>query len=143
ITLDKCSRTAYLSVTALRQQPEWSAPTYVNFGTVASDLAGIVRDTMIVITNSGNVTTTVQSVTSSDTLVTVLDQRNGLLRSPGDTLQLHLRIHPQMCGHSSAWLHIKGTLCATDTAALVSIDATEPKPLLVPSFDVGRIPCGT
>jgi hypothetical protein len=139
VTLDKCSRTAYLSVKAIRQQPEWSAPTYVNFGTVASDLAGITRDTTIVVRNTGNVTTTIQSVTSSDTMLTVLDQRNGLLRSPGDTVQLHVRIHPQTCGHSSAWLHIKGTLCATDTVVLVSINVTEPKPLVVASFDVGRI----
>lgn len=139
VLLDKCSRLAVLNVKALRQQPEWSLPNAVDFGNIASDLAGISRDTMIVATNTGNVTTAIQAVTTTDTILTILDQRKSVLRSPGDTVQIRIRIKPQGCGYVTARLHVNGRMCATDTASVVSMNVVAPQPLKIRSFDVGRI----
>lgn len=139
IQLDKCSRIAQLTVTGYRQQPELSMPAVIDFGAVPADLASITRDTMIVVTNTGNTMTAIQSVTASDPMLMVLDGRTNIFRAPGDTLQLHLRLHPTSCGHLTAQLHVKGVLCATDTMVTVSIDVVPPLPLVMSSVDVGRI----
>ncbi|MDP4200491.1 MAG: choice-of-anchor D domain-containing protein [Bacteroidota bacterium] len=139
IQLDKCSRIARLTVTGFRQQPELSLPRTIDFGAVPADLAGITRDTTILVTNTGNVDDAIQSVTSSDATLTILDGRENQFRAPGDTLQLHVRLHPKTCGHLTATLRMRGVLCATDTLAAISIDVVPPAPLIAPAIDVGRI----
>ena len=138
LDLDKCSRQALLQITALRQQAELALPPTIDFGTVLAKLGGIGFDSTIVLRNSGDVMMAVYSVTASPTsLLHVTDSRQGTYVAPGDTLQLHIHLQTNSCGHLSGLLRVEGLQCLTDTSSVVSIDVTPPLPLQTNALDVG------
>ena len=137
-TLNKCSRVGIVTVTAVRQEAELSMPATVDFGSTASVIGGVTRDTTIVVTNTGDVPNEISLIGSSDTtILKILDGRTGILKAPGDTLQVRVRFHDTVCGSVTELLKLKSYFCSVDTTTTLSITLTPPMPLTAPTLDMG------
>ena len=135
--LDKCSSTVSVNVTGNRASVKLGIPSIIDLGTAPAQLNGITRDTTILVTNIGDVPNGIAAIGTSDTAVLqILDGRQGVLRSPGDTLQVHLRIHATGCGTLSPYLKLKTLICPTDTSSTILMYLTSPLPLTVQNLHV-------
>ncbi len=136
--LDKCSRIAVVNVTAVRERAELSMPATIDFGSAPSTRAGVTRDTTVLVTNTGDVPNEISAIGSSDTTVLeLLDGRIGVLKSPGDTLQVRVRLHDTICGLATPLLKLKTFFCSVDTATTLSITLTPPAPVTTPTLEMG------
>ena len=136
--LNKCSRVAEVTVTADRERAELSMPANIDFGSLPNTLAGVTRDTTIIVTNTGDVPNEISAIGASDTtILEILDKRIGILKSPGDTLQVRVRLHDTACGVVTALLKLKTFFCSVDTATTLSITLIPPAPLTTPTLDMG------
>ncbi len=136
--LDKCSREAIVTVTAVRDRAELSMSANVDFGSTPSILEGVTRDTTIIITNTGDVPNEISLIGAApDSLIELLDTPTGILKRPGDTLQIHIRIHSSTCGLMTGLLKIKSYFCSVDTATTLSINLVPPVPVTTPMLDMG------
>ncbi len=141
VSLDKCSRLASVTVLGIRELAEISVPPTISFGTFQSSLAGVSRDTIVTVTNTGDVQENILNVSALPTgLLSLLDGRKGISLSPGDTAQIRVRMFATSCGHFSATLHVQGGLsCVMDTACILNMDVTPPQALFAPAMNAGRV----
>ena len=138
--LDKCTREALVHVSANRQRDEFSMPDTIDFSPVQSSLAGVTRDTTVIVTNTGDVNSAIFSILSGPPdLLELLDPKaaTGIYKAPGDTLQIHLRLHVNGCGLQIGKLQIQTAYCRADTSTMMSIYAIPPAPLMAGPMDMG------
>jgi hypothetical protein len=136
--LNKCGHEVIVNVRAVRALAALSMPANINFGTVPSTLAGITRDTTVVVTNSGDVANEISAISATpDSILEILDKRTGILIPVGDTLQVRIRLHATTCGLVTAQLKLASVLCSADTATTLSITLTPPAPLTTPALNMG------
>ncbi len=136
--LNKCGREAIVNVTAVRALAALSMPDSVNFGSTPSTLAGVTRDTTIIVTNSGDVANEIIAIgVAHDSVLEILDGRVGTFISPGDTLQMHVRMHAATCGLVTELLKLRSDFCSVDTATALSISLMPPAPLTTPALNMG------
>lgn len=138
--LDKCSREAMVQVRAIRQRDEFSMPDTIDFGSIQSSLTGVTRDTTLVITNTGDISSSIYRIQSGPpSLFEILDAQAaaGVYKAPGDTLQLHIRLHANGCGPQIGRVLIQTAYCRVDTSTLITINTIPPLPLTARSMDMG------
>lgn len=135
--LDKCSREARLTVQGRRSRAAFGLPSLVDLGTASASLAGVTRDTFIVVTNVGDTGMQVLSVSTSDPKLRVTEQRGALYLQPGDTMQVRVRFSTQECGIAQASLRVRGFYCGADTSVTVRLGIRPPDPLLVRAVQAG------
>lgn len=137
--LDKCARQALVNVSAVRERDQLSMPGVIDFGSVPDSLGGVTRDTIVVVKNTGDVITGIYGIKAGPpTLIAVTDGRTGNIKKiPGDTLQVHVRMHVSECGVQNAKVSIQSSECLVDTTTLLTINVISPAPLTAPSLDMG------
>jgi hypothetical protein len=135
--LDKCSREAQLTVQGRRSIAAFGLPTVVDLGVANASLAGVTRDTFVVVTNVGDTGMQVLSVTSSDPKLRITEQRGARFLAPGDTMQIRIELSTTECGVSEAALRVRGFYCGADTSVTVRLGIRPPEPLLVRSVNAG------
>jgi hypothetical protein len=137
-SLDKCSREAIVNATAVRQRAELTIPANIDFGTTPNMIAGVTRDTIIVVTNTGDVPNEISGIgVGPDSVLEILDGRKGILIAQNDTLQVHIRMHATICGHDTELLKLKSYECSVDTTTAISISLTPPAPVTTPTLSMG------
>jgi len=139
--LDKCAfRDVMVNVSADRQQDALSMPPTIDFGSAENALGGVTRDTIIVVTNTGDVPTAISKMQAGPSgLIEILDARNGIYKAPGDTLQVRVRMHATDCGIQTAKINIQTSRCLVDTSTFLTINLFSPEPLAAPSVDWGSV----
>lgn len=136
--LNKCSREAMVNATAVRQLSALAMPDTINFGSFRSSLAGITRDTTIIVTNIGDNNNDIASIGAApDSLIQILDGRKGIVKAPGDTLQVHVRMLASSCGMLLSELKLKSYYCSVDTSTIVTMTVIPPLPVTVPALNMG------
>ncbi|HEY3876035.1 MAG TPA: LamG domain-containing protein, partial [Candidatus Kapabacteria bacterium] len=139
--LNKCNASVVVPMTADRGKDALSMQP-MDMGTVPASLAGISRDTTIVVTNSGDVNDAITSISAEpDSILTIIDGRTGIFKAPGDTLLVHVRIHTFSCGTVTANLSLTTFQCQVDTSVSVSINVVPPIPIVAPNVNIGMV-CG-
>ncbi len=136
--LDKCSRQAIVSIAAIRSLAALSMPDSINFGSFPSTVQGFSRDTTIIVTNIGDVPNAISAIgVAPDSLLDILDNRIGVFKLPGDTLQVRVRMHDTACGLVVAGLKIKSYECRVDTATTLFLTLTPPPVLTAAAVNMG------
>ncbi len=136
--LNKCSRIVILNVSAQREDASLSLPDSLNFGTTPSTLAGVTRDTTIIVTNSGDVPNAIATIgVAPDSVLEIIDGRTDIFKLPGDTLDVRVRMHATGCGLVTARLRLTSVECSEDTTTTLSITLNPPPQLTTPTLDLG------
>ncbi len=138
--LDKCSREVLLNVSAVREDDRLAISGVIDFGSVPSALGGETMDTTIVVTNTGDVRSAIYRIQGGPAgFVEILDGRADVYKIPGDTLQVHLRIHAESCGPQTGKLLVQSAQCLVDTFATIRVNVIPPAPLTASNVDMGLL----
>jgi len=136
LALDKCSRQASLTVTAIGKRAAFSLSSIV-FPAAQSSLNGIVRDTIIVLTNSGDTGTRIGKITTDPENTLQIDPVSRPYLSPGDTVHLRAHLRASSCGIVKIKLKVETLVCASEASTEVSIDIIPPSSVTAAPLDLG------
>jgi hypothetical protein len=139
VTTKECSKIAQVPIAGERTEVKFNLPAQVIIPDQYYVSGGFV-DTIIIFTNTGTSDILITPTLTGSSVFKKLYPANGAYLTPGDTVQIQLRVSTDACGEHTGKLLLKGTggnPCYKDTSIALMVNIRGPHVETKDVYDLG------